>query len=126
MKSMTPFKRTTLAVAIGAALSLGLVACDGDDDSGSNTSGNAWMTAAVVAEQAAATTDTAREAVANRRAKLLLAALTPEQKMQQLTGSTPEIVPELPQCFGARHVTGIAALNVPTLRITNGPVGLGQ
>lgn len=61
-----------------------------------------------------------------RRADLLLAAMTFEQKAQQLTGAVPEIVPELPHCKGARHVTGIPALHVPTLRITNGPVGIGQ
>ena len=60
------------------------------------------------------------------RANLLLAAMTLDQKLQQLTGSVPEIVPEFPQCKGARHVTGIAALQIPTLRITNGPVGVGQ
>jgi beta-glucosidase len=90
------------------------------------TATNAWMTAQIIAEQNAATDDRAREAIANRRAKLLLAAMTLEQKLQQLTGAKPEILPELPNCFGARHVSGIAALNIPTFRITNGPVGLGQ
>jgi len=52
--------------------------------------------------------------------------MTLEQKQQQLVGNTPEIVPELPNCFGARHVRGIAELAIPTLRITNGPVGIGQ
>jgi beta-glucosidase len=87
---------------------------------------NPWMSQSVVAEQAAATNDAAREAIANRRAKLLLSAMTLEQKLRQLTGARPEILPELPQCFGARHVSGIATLNIPTFRITNGPVGLGQ
>ncbi len=87
---------------------------------------NPWMTPATVAEQAAAKSDAAKEAVANRRAKLLIAAMSLPQKMQQLTGANPEILPELPGCFGARHVSGIAALNIPTFRITNGPVGLGQ
>jgi beta-glucosidase len=87
---------------------------------------NPWMDAAIVTEQAAATDDAAREGIANKRAKLLLSAMTIEQKLQQLTGAKPEILPELPQCFGARHVSGIAALNIPTFRITNGPVGLGQ
>ncbi|MBA4766129.1 MAG: glycoside hydrolase family 3 C-terminal domain-containing protein [Porphyrobacter sp.] len=49
-----------------------------------------------------------------------------QQKFQQLTGAKPEVLPELPQCFGARHVSGIAELAIPTFRITNGPVGLGQ
>jgi beta-glucosidase len=85
-----------------------------------------WMDAAIVAEQSVAKDDAAREAIANKRAKLLLSAMTLEQKLQQLTGAKPEILPELPNCFGARHVSGIAALNIPTFRITNGPVGLGQ
>ncbi|MEJ5978914.1 glycoside hydrolase family 3 C-terminal domain-containing protein [Novosphingobium sp. PS1R-30] len=85
-----------------------------------------WMARKLVDQQKAEKTDTAKEALANRRAKLLVAALTPEQKLQQLTGSRPEIVPELPNCFGARHVRGISELSIPTLRITNGPVGVGQ
>jgi beta-glucosidase len=60
------------------------------------------------------------------RAEALLQAMTLEQKQQQLVGNVPEIVPELPNCFGARHVRGIAELGIPTLRITNGPVGIGQ
>jgi len=87
---------------------------------------NPWMALPVVAEQAASQGDAAREAVANRRARMLIAAMSLPQKMQQLTGARPEILPELPQCFGARHVSGIAALDIPTFRITNGPVGLGQ
>ena len=85
-----------------------------------------WMAPAIVAEQSAAAGNQTREAVANRRARLLLGAMSLPQKMQQLTGSAPEILPELPQCFGARHVSGIAALNIPTFRISNGPVGVGQ
>ena len=87
---------------------------------------NPWMDEAVVAEQTAAQDDSVRETIANKRAKMLLSALTLEQKLQQLTGARPEILPELPNCFGARHVSGIASLNIPTFRITNGPVGLGQ
>jgi beta-glucosidase len=87
---------------------------------------NPWMSGSIIAEQAASQSDAAREAVANRRARLLISAMSLPQKMQQLTGANPEILPELPQCFGARHVSGIAALNIPTFRITNGPVGLGQ
>lgn len=115
-------KPTALGVCLLAA-SIFLTACGGDDGV---TPANAWMSSSIIAEQAAATTDTAREAVAYKRAKLLIAAMTLEQKMQQLTGSVPEIVPELPDCKGARHVSSIAALNIPTFRITNGPVGLGQ
>ncbi|MDE2410152.1 MAG: glycoside hydrolase family 3 C-terminal domain-containing protein [Sphingomonadales bacterium] len=85
-----------------------------------------WMSPAIIARQAAARGDAQREAVARQRARLLIAAMSEAQKLQQLTGSPPEILPELPQCFGARHVSGIAALAIPTFRITNGPVGVGQ
>ena len=84
------------------------------------------MSESIVANQVAASSDAARENVANQRAKLLIAAMTLDQKMQQLSGSFPETLPELPQCRGARHVAAIAALRIPTFRITNGPVGLGQ
>ncbi|MHB1064093.1 MAG: beta-glucosidase family protein [Georgenia sp.] len=60
------------------------------------------------------------------RAALLVDAMTLDQKLQQLTGAFPEILPDLPECYGARHVTGIEELAIPTLRITNGPVGVGQ
>jgi beta-glucosidase len=60
-----------------------------------------------------------------RRATLLLRAMTLPEKFAQLVGS-PGIVPELPQCYGTRHVDGIPRLRIPTLRITNGPVGVGQ
>ena len=70
-----------------------------------------WMNTALAPEQ---------------RAALLVGAMTLDQKEQQLVGNQPEIVPELPQCMGARHVRGIASLAIPTLRITNGPVGIGQ
>jgi len=60
------------------------------------------------------------------RAQQLVSAMSLAQKQQQLVGNTPEIVPELPQCYGARHVRGVADLGIPTLRITNGPVGIGQ
>lgn len=89
-------------------------------------SANPWMDAGIVARQAAAASDADREAVAHQRAHLLIGAMTLEQKLQQLTGARPEVLPELPQCFGARHVSGIASLAIPTFRITNGPVGLGQ
>ena len=52
--------------------------------------------------------------------------MTLAQKLQQLTGAKQEILVDMPQCFGARHVTGIVDLAIPTLRITNGPVGIGQ
>ena len=80
----------------------------------------------IISEQTAAQTDTAKEQVAAHRARLLIAAMTSPQKLQQLTGSKPELLPELPHCFGGRHISGIAALAIPTFRITNGPVGVGQ
>ncbi len=85
-----------------------------------------WMTPAIVARQDAATSDAAKEAIARSRARELIAAMTLDQKLQQLTGSPPSLLPELPNCYGARHVTGIAELAIPTFRITNGPVGVGQ
>lgn len=130
MQQIFSTKKTAMAIAIGLALTLG--ACGGDDEpgtpSGLTTTQNAWMTSAIIAEMDAAKAkgDAEWEAVANKRAKLLIAQMTLEQKLQQLTGSVPEIVPELPECKGARHVSSIAALNIPTFRITNGPVGLGQ
>jgi beta-glucosidase len=61
-----------------------------------------------------------------QRAGLLVAAMTLDQKEEQLVGSLPGILPEFPQCKGGRHVSGIPSLGIPTLRITNGPVGIGQ
>lgn len=128
-----------LAVAVGLILGAGLAACGGGSGGGGETAsvsssstsssgaaGNPWMSAAVIAEQNAAATDTAKEAVANKRAQLLLDAMTLEQKISQLVGKGPEVLTELPGCYGARHVASIPALNIPTFRITNGPVGLGQ
>lgn len=60
-----------------------------------------------------------------KRSELLLSAMTPEEKFQQMVGE-PGIVAELPDCLGGRHVPGLPRLNIPTLRITNGPVGVGQ
>lgn len=65
-----------------------------------------------------------RRSPAERTARLLQAMTLPE-KFEQLVGA-PGIVPELPQCYGARHVPGIPRLAIPTLRVTNGPVGVGQ
>ena len=60
-----------------------------------------------------------------RRTALLLGAMTRDEKFAQLVGAAG-VIAELPQCFGARHVPGIARLSIPTFRITNGPVGVGQ
>jgi beta-glucosidase len=59
------------------------------------------------------------------RAASLVRAMTLPEKLEQMVG-TPGLVPELPQCYGTRHVNGIPRLHIPTLRITNGPVGVGQ
>jgi beta-glucosidase len=61
----------------------------------------------------------------DRRTVLLIGAMTLDEKMQQLVGA-PGVIPEIPTCYGARHVPGIARLRIPTFRITNGPVGVGQ
>lgn len=61
-----------------------------------------------------------------QRAQLLVTAMTLEQKQQQLVGSPSGPIPEIPTCTGGRHVSGITALSIPTLRITNGPVGIGK
>jgi beta-glucosidase len=61
----------------------------------------------------------------DRRTTLLLGAMTLDDKMQQLVGA-PGVIAEIPSCYGARHVPGIARLRIPTFRITNGPVGVGQ
>src|SRR5204862_5822250 len=63
--------------------------------------------------------------IPDRRASLLLDAMTVDEKMQQLVGA-PGVIPEIPTCYGGRHVPGIARLGIPTFRITNGPVGVGQ
>ena len=61
-----------------------------------------------------------------RRASLLLPALSLTQKEEQLTGSPIGVLPEFPSCLGGRHILGIPELEIPTFRITNGPVGIGQ
>jgi len=60
-----------------------------------------------------------------RRAALLVRTMALSEKFGQLLG-TPGVVPELPRCYGARHVNGIPRLRIPTLRVANGPVGIGQ
>jgi len=112
--------------AYGAALMVIAAAGASGAQSAQAQTANPWMTATIVAEQKSAPDDAAREAVARRRAKLLISAMTLDQKLQQLTGAKPEILPDLPACLGGRHVTGIASLDIPTFRVTNGPVGLGQ
>lgn len=104
-------KSTILSAVIAMFVAAG---CGGghDDNGGtpSATNAHAWMNTSLPPEQ---------------RTALLLAAMTPQQKIAQLTGS-PGVVPEIPSCYGSRHITGIPELQVPTLRVTNGPVGVGQ
>lgn len=116
------WQKTAIAIAATVCVGTTIVACGGSGDGEKNP----WMSASIVQRQNTAANDSSKEAVANERAKLLLSAMTLDQKMQQLTGATPEVLPDLPECFGARHVTGIKDLQIPTFRITNGPVGVGQ
>lgn len=120
--------RTKIAGFVVATLVLaaGALAKPATAQQYSSTVALPWMAREIIAQQQSARSDAEREAIANRRANLLLNAMTLPQKLQQLTGSKPEIVPELPHCFGGRHVGGIAELAIPTFRITNGPVGVGQ
>lgn len=61
-----------------------------------------------------------------QRAQFLVNAMTLDQKIEQLHGQ-PGPIPEVPSCgMGFRHIPGIASLQIPTFRITNGPVGIGQ
>src|SRR5262249_40236793 len=60
-----------------------------------------------------------------QRATMLVAAMTLDQKIEQIHGQ-PGAIPEVPSCGnGGRHVPGIPQLQIPTFRITNGPVGIG-
>jgi beta-glucosidase len=62
-----------------------------------------------------------------QRASLLVGAMTLDQMEQQMHGQSGPI-PEVPSCGTnpIRHVPGIPALAIPTFRISNGPVGIGQ
>jgi beta-glucosidase len=99
--------RVAAAAMIASVLSAPAVLANGNKSAAPQV--NPWMASDIVMEQRSAQSPDAKEAVANRRARLLIGAM-----------------PELPQCYGARHVSGIAALNIPTFRISNGPVGVGQ
>ena len=98
-------KIATLCAAVASAL---LASCGGGGGNASPT--NVWMDKTLAPQQ---------------RAALLLSAMSLQQKMQQLVGAAG-VVPEIPSCYGARHIPGIPVLEIPTLRITNGPVGVGQ
>ncbi|WP_458026336.1 beta-glucosidase [Paraburkholderia caledonica] len=103
-------KQTLMAAAIAAVISTG---CGGGHDgigTPAATNAHPWMNTALPPDQ---------------RTALLLSAMTPAQKIAQLSGSAG-VVPEIPSCYGARHIPGIPELEIPTLRVTNGPVGVGQ
>lgn len=99
-------------IAVGAGLLLSACGGSNHSDSNSTPTSNAtpWMDTTLKAEQ---------------RATLLVAAMTLPDKEEQLIGAAG-IVPELPQCYGARHIPGLPKYQIPTLRVTNGPVGIGQ
>ncbi|PWU48541.1 glycosyl hydrolase [Micromonospora globispora] len=62
-----------------------------------------------------------------QRAELLIQAMTLDEKIQQIA-MKPVPNTDLPECgfyAGARHVEGIPRLNIPTIRMTNGPIGVG-
>lgn len=104
-------RQTTVAAS---ALFL-LAACGGTNSNSSAgqaaASAMPWMNTALTAVE---------------RAAKLVPAMTLADKEEQLAGSNPGVVPELPQCYGGRHVTGLSKYGIPTLRVTNGPVGIGQ
>ena len=84
-----------LAVSAASLVSLATAGIAVADPAGASASSAVaaalpWMNTSLTPEQ---------------RASLLIQGLSLPQKMQQLTGAFPEIVPELPQCYGARHVT---------------------
>jgi beta-glucosidase len=62
-----------------------------------------------------------------QRAALLVSAMTLDQMEEQMHGQ-PGAIPEVPSCGtnAGRHVPGIPALAIPTFRVSNGPVGVGQ
>ena len=59
-----------------------------------------------------------------QRTDLLIAAMTLDQKVQQLHGTTAA-TPGLPCGSTFRKDPAIPELSIPTFRITNGPVGVG-
>ncbi|MDR2452937.1 MAG: hypothetical protein LBE85_14505, partial [Candidatus Accumulibacter sp.] len=126
-------KKAASGFAAVFVLGLVLASCGGGGGGGSAEApveppyeGHAWFDPAIVARQNAATTDEEKEAVARERAQLLIAAMNEDQKLGQLTGQGASTIPEVPQCYGGRHVEWIPELGIRTLRITNGPVGVGQ
>ena len=65
------------------------------------------------------------ELAPDERADLLIAAMTPEQKFQQVAMKPVENAEICPYYSTGRHVEGIPALQIPTIRMTNGPGGGG-
>ncbi|MBN3790956.1 glycoside hydrolase family 3 C-terminal domain-containing protein [Burkholderia sp. Ac-20353] len=101
-----------IVIACAAAMTAAAViaGCGGGSDDIVSSSAHPWMNASMAPQQ---------------RATLLVSAMTLPQKLEQLVGS-PGVVKEIPACYGSRHIPGIPELQIPTLRITNGPVGVGQ
>ncbi|CAB3656544.1 beta-glucosidase family protein [Paraburkholderia rhynchosiae] len=99
-------------VSMMVGFSLLLNGCGGDSNSGTISASNPtpWMDTSLRPEQ---------------RAALLVGAMALPDKEEQLVGAAG-VVAELPQCYGARHIPGLPKYRIPTLRITNGPVGIGQ
>lgn len=62
----------------------------------------------------------------SERATLLVAAMTLDEKIEQIalnTGPNPDL-PGCGQRNDTRHIEGIPRLAVPTIRLTNGPIGV--
>jgi beta-glucosidase len=61
-----------------------------------------------------------------QRAALLVAAMTLDEKIEQIAMNTGPN-PDLPGCgvrFDSRHIEGMPRLAIPTIRMTNGPIGV--
>jgi beta-glucosidase len=65
-----------------------------------------------------------RRLLPEERAELLVAAMTLDEKLAQLHGHVG-VNPEFPCGHSTRHVPGVPRLRIPTMRITNGPAGVG-
>ena len=98
----------SLRVGLVAALALGFTA-----PTAATAEELPWMNKALSAEQ---------------RSDLLIGAMSLDQKIQQIA-MKPVANTNIPGCdfsAGGRHVEGIPALAIPTLRMTNGPFGGGD
>ena len=99
----TSLRRVAVAMAIAGTLSLPALA---------RADSLPWMNASLPAAQ---------------RAQLLVGAMTLDQKIQQISMNTGPN-PDLPNCGtrgDSRHISGIPELSIPTIRMTNGPIGVG-